>query len=79
MEPATFALLVAGWFFLPGTPRRQRTDDDEVWERRIASEAIRAVATSATKLAPEDYSPVRFFSGWNGACIGLMPVSAAKV
>ena len=21
MEPATFFLLVAGWFFLPGTPR----------------------------------------------------------
>ena len=41
--------------------RRQRTDDDEVWERRIASEAIRAVAASGTKLAPEDYSPGSFF------------------
>lgn len=41
--------------------RRQRTDDDEVWERRMASEAIRAVAASNTKLAAEDYSPGSFF------------------
>lgn len=41
--------------------RRQRTDDDEVWERRMANEAIRAVAASGTKLAPEDYSPGSFF------------------
>jgi hypothetical protein len=41
--------------------RRQRTDDDEIWERRMASEAIRAVAASGTKLAPEDYSPGSFF------------------
>lgn len=41
--------------------RRQRTDDDEIWERRMASEAIRAVAASGTKLAPEEYSPGSFF------------------
>lgn len=41
--------------------RRQRTDDDEVWERRMASEAIRALTASGTKLAPEDYSPGSFF------------------
>lgn len=42
--------------------RRQRTEDDEVWERRMAAEGIRAVAASGAKLAAEDYSPGSFFS-----------------
>ncbi len=48
----------AFWF----SARRQRTDEDEIWERRMAAEAARAVAASGAKMAPDDYSPGSFFS-----------------
>ena len=41
--------------------RRQRTDEDEVWERRMARQAVGALAASGTKLAADDYSPGSFF------------------
>jgi hypothetical protein len=41
--------------------RRQRTDDDEIWERRLGSEAIRAAAATGVQLAAETYSPGSFF------------------
>ncbi|MFN4260925.1 MAG: hypothetical protein ACK4RK_16655 [Gemmataceae bacterium] len=48
----------AFWF----SARRQRTEEDEVWESRMAREAIRAVAATGTKLADDTYSPGSFFS-----------------
>ena len=48
----------AFWF----SARRQRTDEDEIWERRMAAEAARAVRASEARIAPEDYSPGSFFS-----------------
>ncbi len=48
----------AFWF----SARRQRTDEDEIWERRMAAEAARAVKASGAKVAPDDYSPGSFFS-----------------
>ena len=42
--------------------RRQRTDEDEIWERRMAAEAAQAVASSGAKMASEKYSPGSFFS-----------------
>ncbi len=42
--------------------RRQRSDDDEVWERRMAAEAARTVAASGAKMASENYSPGSFFT-----------------
>lgn len=41
--------------------RRQLTDEHEVWERRMAAEAVRAVAASGSVLAPENYSAGSFF------------------
>lgn len=46
------------WFSV----RRQKTDEDEIWERRMASEAARAVRASGAKMAPDNYSPGSFFS-----------------
>lgn len=48
----------AFWF----SARRQRTDEDEIWERRMAAEAARAVVATGARIAPEDYSPGSFFS-----------------
>lgn len=48
----------AYWF----SARKQRTDDDEAWELRLASAMIKAVASSGAKLAAEDYSPGAFFT-----------------
>ena len=42
--------------------RRQRTDEEEIWERRMALEAARAVASTGAKMAPETYSPGSFFT-----------------
>ncbi|MCE9604719.1 MAG: hypothetical protein K8U03_07420 [Planctomycetia bacterium] len=41
--------------------RKQRTEDDEIWERRMAGEAARVVKASGSELAPEKYSPGSFF------------------
>lgn len=41
--------------------RRQRTDDDEIWERRLGREAVQAAAASGAVLAADDYSPGSFF------------------
>lgn len=41
--------------------RRQRTEEDEVWERRMAAESARAVSGLGSTLAPESYSPGSFF------------------
>jgi len=41
--------------------RKQRTEDDEIWERRMAAEAARAVAAGGSELAPDSYSPGSFF------------------
>lgn len=41
--------------------RKQRTEDDEIWERRMSTEAVRAVAAGGSELAPDSYSPGSFF------------------
>lgn len=41
--------------------RRQRNDEDERWEQRMAAEAIRAVRDSGARLVEEGYSPGSFF------------------
>ena len=41
--------------------RKQRTEDDEIWERRMVTEAVRAVAAGGSELAPDSYSPGSFF------------------
>lgn len=41
--------------------RRQKTEQDEIWERRMAHEGASAVAASGGELAPEEYSPGSFF------------------
>lgn len=41
--------------------RKQRTEEDEIWERRMAGEAARVVKASGSELAPEKYSPGSFF------------------
>lgn len=48
----------AFWF----STRRQRTEQDEVWEQRMAREAIRSVAQSGARLALDNYSPGASFS-----------------
>lgn len=49
-----------GFFWM--SARRQRTGDDEIWERRIAAEAIGAVAAGGALLADDDFSPGSFFA-----------------
>lgn len=41
--------------------RRQRTEEHEVWERRMAAEAVRAVKGLGSAVAPDSYSPGSFF------------------
>lgn len=41
--------------------RKQRSEDDEIWERRMAGAAARAVKASGSELAPDKYSPGSFF------------------
>src|SRR5690606_5094409 len=41
--------------------RRQRTEELETWERRLAAAGVRAVAATAAQWAPETYSPGSFF------------------
>ncbi len=41
--------------------RRQQTDEDEVWELRMAREAARAVAATGASFPNDDYSPGSFF------------------
>lgn len=41
--------------------RRQRTEEHEIWERRMSAEGVRAVAAGGSELAPEKYSPGSFF------------------
>jgi hypothetical protein len=58
----TFDLHEHGGDFFWFSARRQRTDEDEVWERRLAREAAQAVAASGAKLAPEEHLPGSFFT-----------------
>jgi hypothetical protein len=57
----------AFWF----STRRQRTEEDEVWENRMAREAIRAVARSGANLAAENYSPGAAFTKLERGVYGL--------
>jgi len=58
----TFDLHEHGGNFFWFSARHQRNDEDELLEQRMAREAIRAVAASGTRLAPEKYRPGGFFS-----------------
>lgn len=69
--------------------RKQKTDEDELWERRMATQAARTVATSGAELAAEDYSPGTFFeklergvfwldAGKRGEGLNLVDFAAAK-
>lgn len=64
----------AFWF----SARRQRTEEDERWERRMAEAAIKAVADTGTKLAPDDYSPGRFFSKLHRGAFWLDPAQRGE-
>lgn len=57
----TFDLHEHGGAFFWMSARRQRTEQDEIWERRMAHEGAAAVAASGAELAPEEYSPGSFF------------------
>ncbi len=48
-----------GFFWM--SARRQRTEQDEIWERRMAHAAIAAVAAGGAELAADAYSPGDFF------------------
>lgn len=48
----------AFWF----STRKQRTDEDDAWELRMAREAIQAVTRSGVRLALENYSPGASFT-----------------
>ena len=85
----TFDLHEYGGDSLWMSARRQRTDDDERWELRMAEEAIRNIAASGGKLAPEDYSPGAFFekrerglywldAGQRGEGLNLVDFAARK-
>jgi hypothetical protein len=69
--------------------RKQKTEEDEIWERRMATQAARAVAASGAELAPENYSPGTFFeklergvfwldAGKRGEGLNLVDFAAAK-
>ncbi|MDA0745545.1 MAG: hypothetical protein O2954_03445 [bacterium] len=45
------------WF----SARHQRNEEDEMWEKRMASAIVRKVAESGAKLAGEEYLPGSFF------------------
>ncbi len=48
-----------GFFWM--SARRQRTEEDEIWERRMAREGIAAVTATGAELAAQTYSPGDFF------------------
>lgn len=69
--------------------RKQKTDEGELWERRIATQAARAVAASGAELAAENYSPGTFFeklergvfwldAGKRGEGLNLVDFAAAE-
>ncbi len=45
------------WF----SARHQRSEDDEIWEKRMADSMIRAVVDSGAQIAPQGYAPGPFF------------------
>lgn len=53
--------------------RRQRTEEDEVWELRMAREAAAAVAATGAEMAPADYSPGSFFERLDAGLYWLNP------
>ena len=57
----TFDLHEYGGDALWMSARRQKSDEDEIWERRIGTEAIAAARADGAKLAPDEYSPGGFF------------------
>jgi hypothetical protein len=57
----TFDLHEYGGNALWMSARRQKTDEDELWERRMGTEAMAAVKADGASLAPDDYSPGVFF------------------
>jgi hypothetical protein len=69
--------------------RKQKTEEHEIWERRMAAQAARAVAASGAELAPDNYSPGTFFeklergifwldAGKRGEGLNLVDFAAAK-
>lgn len=61
----------AGHFWM--SARRQKTQEDELWELRMAQEAARAVAATGAELAPPDYSPGSFFERLDPGLYWLHP------
>ena len=85
----TFDLHEHGGDALWMSGRRQRTDEDEIWEQRMAGESIRAAAGIGAKLAADDYSPGSFFekrergvywldAGQRGEGLNLVDFAARK-
>jgi len=64
----------AFWF----SARRQRRDDDQTWEQRMADRIIGAVADSGVALMPEDYLPGAFFTKGQRSVYWLDPAKRGE-
>jgi hypothetical protein len=69
----TFDLHEHGRDFFWLSARRQRTEEDEVWELRMAREAADAVAATGADIAPESYLPGSFFERIHPGVFWLHP------
>ncbi len=69
----TFDLHEHGREFYWMSARRQRTETDELWERRMAHSGVEAVAATGAMLAPDSYSPGSFFEKLEAGVYWLDP------
>lgn len=69
----TFDLHEHGREFFWLSARQQRTEEDEVWELRMAREAADAIASTGAEIAPESYLPGAFFERIHPGVFWLHP------
>lgn len=69
----TFDLHEYGGKALWVSARRQKTDADEIWERRMGTEAIAVARADGATLPAEDYSPGSFFEKLENGLYWLDP------
>ena len=53
--------------------RRQQTEEDEIWELRMARQGARAVAAAGASFPPEEYRPGSFFDKLEPGVFWLNP------